>query len=222
MPGTGLSNQRSNRRSTSRAGVWARASPTLWSSMVVRSVRSTPSSSAAIPVLPPDTARFPDASGAFDLVMLEVGAFHEAWGDIHLGPAHALDALGLLGGGRLLPVHWGTFNLAIHAWDEPSRNAPAPGTRTRRTPADAHAWRARGTCSCARGRSLVARNSLHSRMVMQDPPAAPEELPTLPPRGRRQRRRMADRLRLASALPSDPGEKPAQFREQAPALTGHS
>ena len=45
--------------------------------------------------------------------MLEVGAFHPAWGDIHLGPEHALEALQLLGGGKFLPVHWGTFNLAV-------------------------------------------------------------------------------------------------------------
>jgi len=25
----------------------------------------------------------------------------------------------LLGGGPLLPIHWGTFNLALHPWDEP-------------------------------------------------------------------------------------------------------
>lgn len=56
----------------------------------------------------------------FNLVMLEIGAWHEAWGDIHLGPANALKALKYLGGARLLPVHWGTFNLAIHAWDEPA------------------------------------------------------------------------------------------------------
>ncbi|WP_426747467.1 hypothetical protein [Myxococcus faecalis] len=29
--------------------------------------------------------------------------------------AHAL-----LGGGAFLPVHWGTFKLAIHAWNEPA------------------------------------------------------------------------------------------------------
>ncbi len=57
--------------------------------------------------------------GPFDLVMLEVGAFDPAWGTIHLGPENALKALTLLGGGALLPVHWGTFNLALHDWDEP-------------------------------------------------------------------------------------------------------
>ena len=58
--------------------------------------------------------------GPFDLVMLEVGAFHPARGDIHLGPENALKALALLGGGPFLPVHWGTFNLALHAWDQPA------------------------------------------------------------------------------------------------------
>jgi hypothetical protein len=63
--------------------------------------------------------------------MLEVGAYHPAWGDIHLGPDNALDALALLGGGPFLPIHWGTFNLAMHAWDDPAETllerAPARG-----------------------------------------------------------------------------------------------
>lgn len=70
--------------------------------------------------LTPEYTAIRERFGAFDLVLLEVGAFHESWGDIHLGPEHALEALDLLGGGKLLPVHWGTFNLAIHAWDEPA------------------------------------------------------------------------------------------------------
>jgi hypothetical protein len=52
--------------------------------------------------------------------MLEIGAWNEAWGDIHLGPANALTAFELLGGGTLFPVHWGTFDLALHAWEEPA------------------------------------------------------------------------------------------------------
>lgn len=58
--------------------------------------------------------------GPFDLVMLEVGAYHPAWGGIHLGPENALTVFEMLGGGTLLPVHWGTFNLALHDWDEPA------------------------------------------------------------------------------------------------------
>jgi hypothetical protein len=71
--------------------------------------------------------------GPFDLVMLEVGAFHPAWGDIHLGAENALEALALPGGGSFLPVHWGTFSLAMHAWDQPAETllklAPKAGAR---------------------------------------------------------------------------------------------
>jgi len=71
--------------------------------------------------------------GPFDLVMLEVGAFHPSWGDIHLGPENALKAWQLLGGGPFLPIHWGTFALALHPWDEPAEvlltRAPELGVR---------------------------------------------------------------------------------------------
>jgi L-ascorbate metabolism protein UlaG (beta-lactamase superfamily) len=58
--------------------------------------------------------------GDFDLVMLEIGAWDAAWGDIHLGPENALAAHRMLGGKTLLPVHWGTFDLALHAWADPA------------------------------------------------------------------------------------------------------
>jgi L-ascorbate metabolism protein UlaG (beta-lactamase superfamily) len=58
--------------------------------------------------------------GPFDVTMLEIGAWHPAWGEIHLGPKNALKAFQMLGGGTLLPVHWGTFDLALHEWDEPA------------------------------------------------------------------------------------------------------
>ncbi len=57
--------------------------------------------------------------GPFDLTMLEIGAFHPSWASIHLGPEKALTAHRDLSGRLLLPIHWGTFNLAVHAWDEP-------------------------------------------------------------------------------------------------------
>ena len=58
--------------------------------------------------------------GRFDAVMLEIGAWNQAWGTIHLGPENALKAFDMLGGGTLLPVHWGTFDLALHKWSEPA------------------------------------------------------------------------------------------------------
>lgn len=58
--------------------------------------------------------------GPFDLVMLEVGAFDPSWSSIHLGPDNALVAHQMLKGKLLMPVHWGTFNLGLHAWDAPA------------------------------------------------------------------------------------------------------
>ena len=57
--------------------------------------------------------------GPFDLTLLEIGAFHESWGLIHLGPENAFLAQRDLGGRLLVPIHWGTFNLGLHPWDEP-------------------------------------------------------------------------------------------------------
>ncbi|MFD1690847.1 hypothetical protein ACFSHR_02575 [Azotobacter chroococcum] len=39
---------------------------------------------------------------------------------MHLGPDNALRAWAQLGSGRFLPVHWGTFNLAMHPWSQPA------------------------------------------------------------------------------------------------------
>ncbi|HNX58305.1 MAG TPA: MBL fold metallo-hydrolase [Spirochaetota bacterium] len=57
--------------------------------------------------------------GPFDLTILEIGAYDENWKDIHMGPVNALKAHHDLGGKVLFPVHWGTFSLAFHPWNEP-------------------------------------------------------------------------------------------------------
>jgi L-ascorbate metabolism protein UlaG (beta-lactamase superfamily) len=58
--------------------------------------------------------------GPFDLTMLEIGAYHPLWGDIHLGPDNALRAFEAIGAkGLLMPVHWGLFDLALHPWKQP-------------------------------------------------------------------------------------------------------
>ena len=92
---------------------------TLWSSWVIQSERRKVFFSGDTG-LTPEFEAIGQAHGPFDLVMLEIGAHHPSWGTIHLGPENALEAFRMLGGGTLLPVHWGTFSLAFHAWNEPA------------------------------------------------------------------------------------------------------
>lgn len=58
--------------------------------------------------------------GPFDLTFIKIGAYGETWPDIHLTPEQAVDAHTKMKGRVLLPIHWGTFNLAFHAWNEPA------------------------------------------------------------------------------------------------------
>jgi len=92
---------------------------TLWSSMVIESARHKVFFSGDTG-LTAEYAAIAERLGPFDLVLMEVGAYHPSWGDIHLGPDNALKAYKLLGSGVFLPVHWGTFSLALHAWDQPA------------------------------------------------------------------------------------------------------
>jgi L-ascorbate metabolism protein UlaG (beta-lactamase superfamily) len=57
--------------------------------------------------------------GPFDLTLLPIGAYNDAWHAIHMDPEEAMRAHGDLGGRLLLPIHWATFNLAFHRWAEP-------------------------------------------------------------------------------------------------------
>jgi hypothetical protein len=52
-------------------------------------------------------------------VLIETGAYNSLWCDVHLGPEQAIEARLALGSGLVIPVHWGTFNLGMHAWTEP-------------------------------------------------------------------------------------------------------
>ncbi len=72
-----------------------------------------------------DTAMFPEFReighklGPFDLTIIEIGAYNAMWSDVHIGPEQAIQAHKMLQGRYLLPVHWGTFDLALHSWTEP-------------------------------------------------------------------------------------------------------
>ena len=57
--------------------------------------------------------------GPFDVTILPIGAYGDQWPDIHLNPEEAVAAHADLGGGVFLPIHWATFDLAMHSWAEP-------------------------------------------------------------------------------------------------------
>lgn len=60
-----------------------------------------------------------DKYGPFDLTLIETGAYDKQWPDVHMQPEESLQAHIDLRGKRLLPIHNGTFDLALHAWYEP-------------------------------------------------------------------------------------------------------
>jgi L-ascorbate metabolism protein UlaG (beta-lactamase superfamily) len=57
--------------------------------------------------------------GPFDLTLMETGAYDPNWPDIHMQPRETMQAHIDLRGKVLLPIHNGTFDLAMHSWDDP-------------------------------------------------------------------------------------------------------
>ncbi len=97
---------------------------TLWSSWVIKSNSHTVFFSG-------DTGYFEgfreigERFGPFDLTFLECGAYNEKWSNIHMMPEETIQAHIDLKGKILQPIHWGTFNLALHPWFEPMERALA-------------------------------------------------------------------------------------------------
>lgn len=94
-------------------------SRTLWTSWVLKSAKHRVFFSGDTG-LHPALERIGKTYGPFDVAMLEIGQWHPSWGSIHLGPAGALKAAAMLGQPPVLPIHWSTFELGLHAWSEPA------------------------------------------------------------------------------------------------------
>lgn len=57
--------------------------------------------------------------GPFDYTLLECGAYNKRWHYVHMMPEETTQAHLDLKGKILHPIHWGTFNLALHSWYDP-------------------------------------------------------------------------------------------------------
>ncbi|MGW4896655.1 MBL fold metallo-hydrolase [Kitasatospora sp. NPDC004240] len=152
----------------------------LWASWVVAGARHRLFHSG-------DTGYFPGFAeigrrlGPFDATMVQVGAYSEFWPEVHMTPEEGVRAHLDVGGGVLLPIHWCTFKLAPHPWEEPAERvvaaARALGARTAMPrpgepfePADppppALWWRA--VAALPRGADVLVPDGVPAR-----PPAAP-------------------------------------------------
>ena len=91
---------------------------TLWASWVIQGWDSNIFFSG-------DTGYFPgfkeigEKFGPFDITLMEAGAYNELWSDIHMMPEQTVQAHIDLKGKVMVPIHNGTFDLALHEWFEP-------------------------------------------------------------------------------------------------------
>lgn len=66
--------------------------------------------------------------GPFDVTLLETGAYNANWPHVHMQPEQTVQAHIDLRGRWLLPIHNGTFDLAMHPWTEPFERVSALAT----------------------------------------------------------------------------------------------
>jgi L-ascorbate metabolism protein UlaG (beta-lactamase superfamily) len=60
-----------------------------------------------------------DTYGPFDMTFMECGAYDTSWERVHMFPEQTVQAHLDLKGNVLHPIHWATFNLALHSWYDP-------------------------------------------------------------------------------------------------------
>jgi len=68
--------------------------------------------------------------GPFDITFLKIGSYDDMWKQIHMLPEEAVQQHRDLNGGVLVPLHWATFDLALHPWYEPIERALAAADKS--------------------------------------------------------------------------------------------
>ncbi|SAL66236.1 hydrolase [Caballeronia terrestris] len=63
--------------------------------------------------------------GPFDVTLVETGAYDAQWPYVHMQPEETVQAHVDLRGRWLVPIHNGTFDLAMHRWQEPFERVTA-------------------------------------------------------------------------------------------------
>ena len=61
--------------------------------------------------------------GPFDLSMIECGQYNTNWPNIHAMPEQSVQASIDVNAEKMMTIHWGKFQLALHSWTEPFERA---------------------------------------------------------------------------------------------------
>lgn len=56
--------------------------------------------------------------GPFDLACVEIDGWNDGWPNTHLFPEDVINVCKDMDTKKLLPIHWGVFDLALHPWNE--------------------------------------------------------------------------------------------------------
>lgn len=70
-----------------------------------------------------------DRYGDFDFVLIDCAQYDVSWPEVHMFPEEAVTAVEILGAEIAMPVHWGAFSLAYHAWDDSVERFVGEGER---------------------------------------------------------------------------------------------
>lgn len=57
--------------------------------------------------------------GPFDIGLIECGQYNKLWADVHMMPEESVQAGLDVKAEKIIPIHWGSYRLATHAWTEP-------------------------------------------------------------------------------------------------------
>ena len=122
--------------------------------------------------------------GPFDMAFIKIGAYGPgaSWIDIHMPPEQAVQVHRDVRAKRMFPVHWSTFNLAYHDWDEPIRRTVAEARSHRRRAGDAAPGRVGGCGPRVRVDAVVG-----GRALSLVAPERPDDVHTTDPLQRRRR-----------------------------------
>lgn len=104
-------------------------STTLWSSWVIQSLQKNLYFSGDSGY-GPHFKTIGEAYGPFDLALLECGQYDKRWENIHMLPEQTAVAAQDIQAKIFMPIHWGAFKLAMHAWTDPIERVSAAAQKS--------------------------------------------------------------------------------------------